>query len=103
MSKVFAQHQLLRCQTIGQCMMLNADVRRGGGGLVKCGHLRTGGGGMKRDHFLRTSFMNDPLGGWTPLGKRSVRKNRVGNSICETTKESFQPERQSQRGRERGT
>src|SRR6218665_806046 len=62
MSNVFCQHQLLRCQTIGQCMMLNADVRkRGKVLLVKCGHLRTGGGVMKSGHFLRTSFMDDPL------------------------------------------
>ena len=40
-------------------MMLNADVRKGGGELVKCGHLRTGG--MKRGHFLWTSFMDDPF------------------------------------------
>src|SRR6218665_1666909 len=33
---------------------------KGGGGLVKCGHMRTGGGGMKRGHFLQTSFMDDP-------------------------------------------
>ena len=41
-------------------MMLNADIRNGGGGLVKCGHLRTGG--YENGSFLRTSFMDDPQG-----------------------------------------
>jgi len=27
MNSVFRQHQLLRCQTIGQCLILDADVR----------------------------------------------------------------------------
>jgi len=31
------QHQLLHCQTIVQCIMLNADVCKGEVGLVKCG------------------------------------------------------------------
>jgi len=32
-------------------MMLNADVRKGEGSLVKCGHLRTEGRGTKRGLF----------------------------------------------------
>ena len=45
-------------------MMLNADVRKGGRGLVKFGHPRTGGreGYEKGIIFLQTSFMDDPLG-----------------------------------------
>jgi len=39
-------------------MMLNTDVRMGGGGLVKFGHLRTGG--SENRSFLRTSVMDDP-------------------------------------------
>src|SRR6218665_1990020 len=30
------------CQNIVQCIMLNADVRKMGGMVVKCGHLRRG-------------------------------------------------------------
>src|SRR6218665_3911642 len=41
-------------------MVLNADIRKGG--LIKCGHLRTEGGGKKRDLFLQTTFMDDPIG-----------------------------------------
>ena len=38
MSSVFCEHQLLHCQTIEQCMILNAGVRkRGRRGLIKCG------------------------------------------------------------------
>src|SRR6218665_2057035 len=63
--------QLLRCQTIGpkiiesligQCMMLNADVRKGGGGLVKCGHLRTGEKGRKGVIFADVLY-GRPLNG----------------------------------------
>src|SRR6218665_3038755 len=50
-------------------MMLNADVRKGGGwsNADTCGQ---GGGGMKRGHFLRTSFMDDPL--WLEARGRSL-------------------------------
>src|SRR6218665_1359041 len=48
MSSAFSKHQLLNCSTIEQCMILNADVRKGR--LVKCGHLQTGGG-RKRGPF----------------------------------------------------
>jgi len=50
---------ILRCQTIGQCMMLNADVRKGEG----VGQMRTPadrGRGYEKGSFLRTSFMDDP-------------------------------------------
>ena len=53
------QHQLLHSRTILQCIMLNADVVKEGGGLVKCGQLRTGGD-RKMGHFLWTSFTDDP-------------------------------------------
>jgi len=37
--------------------------QRGDEELIKCGHLWTGGGGIKRGHFLRMSFLDDPLMG----------------------------------------
>src|SRR6218665_3260181 len=54
MSSVFSEHQLLHCQT-------NADVRKGGRGLIKCGHLRTEGGEVGKGVFLWTFFMDDPI------------------------------------------
>ena len=48
MSNVFWQRQLLCWQIIEQCMMLNADVRKGEGQLVKC---RQGRGYEKGSFF----------------------------------------------------
>ena len=46
-------------------MMLNSDVRKGGGGLIKCGHLQMGGGGMKRGHFCGRPLWTIPVVAYT--------------------------------------
>ena len=65
----YQQHQLLHCQTIMQCMMLNADIRKGERGLVKCGHLRTGEG-LKRVIFADVLFGR-------PLKAKLIRASRI--------------------------
>src|SRR6218665_3127855 len=61
MSIVFLQHQLLRCQTIGQCMMLNADVRKGGGGWSNANTCGQGGGGYENRSFFADVLYGRPL------------------------------------------
>ena len=56
MSSVFLEHQLLHCQTIEQCMMLNADVRKGEG----VDQMRTGVG-VGKGVFLADVLYGRPL------------------------------------------
>ena len=41
--------------------MLNVDVRKGGRGLVKCGHLRTEGSGYEKGSFFADVLYGRPL------------------------------------------
>ena len=68
-------------------MMLNADVRKGGRGLVKCGHLRTGGWGYVKGSFLRMSGVLDLFWGLKP--KETINMLVYAGSEANKRKASF--------------
>src|SRR6218665_117912 len=100
MSSVFSEHQLLHCQT-------NADVRKGGRGLIKCGHLRTGGGEVGKGVFLWTFFMDDPiissLCGGRPVWVESAVFWRMPAIFVERDASNFCGERSQKGGRSERT
>jgi len=72
MSSAFWEHQLLPCPSIKQCMMLNADVRKGGWSTADRGRGRKG------------FFYGQPL--WmTPYKKFNITMVNLGQMPCSIT------------------
>jgi len=69
MNSVFSEHQLLHCQIIEHCLMLDADVRKGEG--VSRMRYKSGQGGRgRKTGIFRTSFMDDLISDSEWLKKR---------------------------------
>ncbi len=70
--RIFRQHQLLRCQAIEQCLILDADVHKEGKPHADKGEE------VGNRYLLRTSYIRTiPTKAWFFLHVVSVRKRRM--------------------------